>query len=111
MKIYFEDDSLVLGRYAPDFNFVIDAGGGMTHNEDALKLYLKITPDCVVYTNSLVAMDNRYCWNKELSVPELYIRRDRFSEWFRVDELTDKEIRQQHNLFSMYRNGAFRFPT
>ena len=107
MKIYFEDGYLVLGRYAPDFNFVVDAGHGATNNERYLEALLEKTPDCSVYTNSVVAVHNHYCWNNELGVPELYIRREHNGDWFRVDQLTNRELREGHNLAKMYWSGEF----
>ena len=109
MKIYFEDGYLVLGRHAPDFNFVVDASSGLTNNEKYLDLLLKETPDCAVYTNSVVAVHSKYCWNDKLKVPELYIRHTPHSEWIRVDKLTDRELRQPHHLLNLYRCGVFRF--
>lgn len=107
MKIYFEDGYLVLGRNAPDFNFVVNSDSGLTNNERYLEFLLKMTPDCTVYTNSLVAVHNKYCWNAELKIPELYIRRAPTGEWTRVDQLTQRELREGHNLLNLYWSGGF----
>lgn len=107
MKIYFEDGHLVLGRYAPDFNFVVDAEHGYSNNKKYLDFLQNTVPDCSVYTNSLVALDNRYCWNDALRVPGLYLRAGEENEFKRVDELTDKELREGHNLLALFCNGGF----
>lgn len=107
MKIYFEDGYLVLGRHAPDFNFVVDAQAGYSSNESYLNFLHKYVPDCAIYTNSLVAISNSYCWNDELKVPELYLRAGENNEFKRVDELTDRELRCGHNLLALFRNNGF----
>ena len=107
MKVYFEDGRLVHSSDVPDFNFMIDAGMGVTQNESALNLYSNLTPDCAIYTNSLVALNNKYCWNDDLKVPELYLRAGENNEFTRVDQLTDRELREGHNLMALYRNGDF----
>ena len=65
-------------------------------------------PTVSVYTNSLVALKNSYCWNDELQVSELYLRSSKTGDFVRVGTLTDKEIRKPHNLMSMWINGAFK---
>lgn len=109
MKIYFEDGYLnPSGRHAPeDFNFVVNADGGLTNNEKYLEMLLEKIPDASVYTNSLVAVHNRYCWNNILRVPELYIKPEHADEWTRVDQLTNRELREGHNLLKMYWSGEF----
>lgn len=108
MKIYFEDGRLTQSSDVPDFNFMIDAGWGVSQNENSLDNILKIVPDCVIYTNSLVALHNRYCWNPSLRIPELYLRAGENKAFTRVDHLTDRELREGHNLMALYRNGGFR---
>lgn len=107
MRIYFEDGRLICTSDVPDFNFMVDAGWGVQNNQSAMDLYLKLVPDCTIYTNSLVALSNRYCWNSELGVPELYLRAGEDKIFTRVDALTDRELREGHNLMALYRNGGF----
>lgn len=108
MKVYFEDGILYEGaqKYL-GCKFLINAGVGYTMSEWTLEKIRKEEPEASVYTNSLIALDNRYCWNEELKVPELYLK-TKTGDFVRVDELTDREIHRAHNLMAMYRNGAFK---
>ena len=95
----------------PDHVRFINAKYGPKMNEDMLdeSLDLEQTRDLnvVVVTNSLVALSNKYCWDQRTGRCELYIfRKDK--KWFvNAQELTEKEIREGHNLEALYRNGAF----
>lgn len=109
MRIYFEDRHLVFGQNVPDFDFIVDARCGYSQNKLILDSMLSRSDEnYAVYTNSLVALDNRYCWNRELGVPELYLRSGENNKFTRVDELTDRELIAGHNLLSLFRNGEFR---
>ena len=107
MKIYFEDGELRADfTLSPRPDFRIDASLGPSANEKSLNEILENNPNAVVYTNSLIALSNRYCWDSRISTPELYIRGEKMS-FQRVDSLTEREIREAHNLLYMYLNGAF----
>ena len=127
MKIYFEDGRLEYNpmQYGVPEGFrEIDAKDGYAANMYDLMELKTIDDnevDIVLYTNSLAALSNLFCWNDKLNVPELYLRAeivssiaeanqftDRILEsYVRVDKLTDKEIHKAHNLMQMYMNGAF----
>ena len=108
MIIYFEDGELRADfTLSPRPDLRIDASAGFSANEKALKDALENEDIKIVYTNSLVALSNKYCWNADKSVPDLYIRRGGHV-FDRVDNLTAKEIREAHNLMMMYMNGEFR---
>lgn len=78
MKIYFEDGRLRDWDLTTiDYDHEIDAKDGYACNREDLNNILSEMPGDVVYTNSLVALDNRYCWNDKLKVPELHIRTGR----------------------------------
>ena len=111
MQIYFEDGELKPEVRATIYaDHKIDGKNGFRQNERALDEYNKIYKNQTVriYTNSLVALSNVYCWNNELQVPELYIR-----PWFgakdfvRVDKLTSRMLREGHNLLRMYMANEF----
>lgn len=106
MKILFED-----GELDKDFgsifceNCVIDARYGFTHNDRLLQMALFSDRE-EVYTNSLISLDNVYAWNETLGVPEIYLRRN--GDWVRIDKLTNRELRRDHNILKMYFSGEFR---
>ena len=108
MKIYFEDGQLI--PYSPDTShceFRIDAANGTSFCENRLETALRFYPNCTIYTNSLLALNNKYVWDDKNKVPELYVRDSKTVKFERIDRLTDKEIRKAHNLMQMYINGAF----
>ena len=90
-------------------NHRIDGKYGFLQNQKALDTYNEYYRDhpVTIYTNSLVALSNEYCWNSELGVPELYIRPGAGRDFVRVDKLTLKALRQAHNLRRMYMANAF----
>lgn len=108
MKIYFEDGLLVTSRYLPITDYYrLDAADGPTHNKTMLDGIKECCPDRTVYTNSLIALSNEYAWNKELGVPEIYIRAGEHMNFHRIDELTERELRFAHNICKMYLAGSF----
>ena len=109
MKIYFEDDALRHhSQVSFNADYVIDAQFGVTQNINMLDWCNENKPDSIIYTNSIFAFDNKYAWNEELHVPEIYIRAGEHMVFTRIDELTTRELRQAHNLAKMYVAGEFR---
>ena len=108
MTIYFED-----GELKPDFNLSfkynkrIDSGKGFSNNLEELDKLMKSNPGATIYTNSLVALSNKYAWNETLNVPMIFIRSNPFSGFSRIDHLSKKEICRTHNILHMYINGGF----
>ena len=108
MKIYFEDGKLEeekLLSFKPDYT--IDAGFGFSANVKFLDVLSQDNTDYIIYTNSILAFDNRYAWNEELQAPEIYIRAGNDKLFTRIDELTERELREGHNLAKMYITGEF----
>lgn len=106
MKIYFEDGKLERPNSIDfKYGYMVDAGWGFTQNDSMLD-FIRITDNnASVYTNSLVALDNRLAWNEELNAPEIYLwRNDKF---VRIDQLTNRELREGHNIMKMYIAGEF----
>ena len=108
MKIYFEDGELRDWRQLPIIDFYeIDASNGYSHNKERLERIREKDYNAIVYTNQIVALQTEYCWNKELEVPELYIRAGEHMVFTRVDNLTTRQLREGHNLMKMYMSGEF----
>ena len=118
MKIYFIDG--IIGQYQYEeagrlgCSSVMDAREGyefcMT-KLDLLKVREYETGKSIsIYTNFICALNNKYVWNEETNSPDLFIKRGPtiIQKFKHVCELTDKEIRREHNLEMMYRNGAFK---
>ena len=109
MQIYFEDGELRADfTLSPRPDLRIDAAAGFSANEKALDAALKDETVKIVYTNSLVALSNKYCWNDDKTIPELYIRRPGCHTFDRIDKCTAREIRYAHNVMLLYMNGEFR---
>ena len=108
MKIYFEDGSLLSpNKLSISFDFTIDAASGVSTNIDTLDELQQREEDLVIYTNSIFAFDNRYAWNHELKVPEIYIRAGKHMLFTRIDKLTNRTLREGHNLAKLYVTGEF----
>lgn len=118
MKIYFIDGSI--GRYQSEeagrlgCSVIIDACEGYEFCLTKLDL-LKVREhqtgkDISIYTNFICALNNKYVWNEETNSPDLFIKKGPtiIQKFKHVCELTDKEIRREHNLEMMYRDGAFK---
>lgn len=109
MKIYFEDGVLTATQsLALGCDHIINAATGYSNNVSALDVIQNHNPNASIYTNSLAALSNVYCWNRALGVPELYLRAGKDKTFTRVDALTDKELHECHNLMALYQNGGFR---
>lgn len=111
MKIYFEDGLLKWDDYSKfidDYDYVVrvNAMEGPNMCIKFLDHFKGKYPDCTIYTNSIFAFSNKYAWNSRLKIPEIYIR-DENDEWTRIDELTNRELKQGHNLAKMYIAGEF----
>ncbi|MBO5969891.1 MAG: hypothetical protein J6S14_15495 [Clostridia bacterium] len=108
MKIYFEDGPLGETADLPELSCdCISAEFGISNNIEDLDYYKSARPSAVIYTNSIAAFDNRYAWNETLRAPEIYIRAGEHMTFTRIDKLTERELRQAHNLGKMYLAGEF----
>lgn len=106
MKIYFEDGQL----HRPNsinfkYHYLVDARYGYTSNAALLNCIKNLDNDVSVYTNSVVALNNDFAWNDVLKVPEIYLVKE--DEFIRIDKLTDRELREGHNIMKMYMSGEF----
>ena len=108
MQIYFEDGELRSVNQLPvKPDIVIDAGKGLTESFRLLGFAKETNPNCIVYTNAITAFNNRYAWNDSLKVPEIYIRAGEHLIFTRIDNLTERELREGHALAKLYISGEF----
>lgn len=112
MIVYFEDGSLIDENRSVDIvdgaEFIrVDAGIGYSNCRKMLRYIKDHFPfDIKVYTNSLDAFSNFWCWDDEKKIPMIYIK-DKNGKWKLISELTTKELRMAHNLEKLYVNGVF----
>ena len=113
LKIYFEDSKISYYFSSLPFepDYVVDASNGVTSNlkyldsiEEMSRLRKK---DFILYTNSILALSNKYAWNEKTNSSEIYIRRWKDEDFININDLTDREIRYAHNIAKMYINGEF----
>lgn len=109
MKIYFEDGQLLKQSSLPfKYDHKIDAAEGYSYCDDALE-YLRVNDSTsVVYTNTIVALNREYAWNRDYGVFEIYMRCGDDNAFHRIDELTQRELREAHNIMKMYMANEFR---
>lgn len=110
MKIYFEDGLLKNSIDDPfvDTYTVISAIHGVSININDLEELKQMNDNSIViYTNSIFAFSNRYAWNSELQAPEIYIRAGEHMVFTRIDTLTERVLREGHDLAQLYIAGEF----
>lgn len=86
---------------------ILDAARGPSDNIERLELARLNYYDCVIFTNSLVALDHRYGWNKKENHTDIYFYVESKHDFVRCDELAGREIREGHSIMKMFLNGAF----
>lgn len=124
MKIFFEDGKLrsllspkqysssgsndeILG-----LNYIIanvDAGSGCSKVISNLEKCLSIDKrtNVAVYTNSILALEPQYTWDKILGKHEVYFRSP-YGWWVHVDELTNRDLHKEiYKISKMYMSGEF----
>lgn len=110
MIVYFEDGKLNLCKAVLEIGelpFEVDAGMGYSDCRRNLRWIKDTQPfNAKVYTNSLDAFSNFWCWDDEKKIPMIHIR-DRSGKWRLISDMTDKELRMAHNLEKLYVNGIF----
>jgi hypothetical protein len=108
MKIYFEDGKLLPQDMLPfKYDHKIDAGEGYSYCEDALQYLRANEPRSVVYTNTITALCNIFAWNRDYGVFEIYMRCENDNAFHRIDKLTQRELREAHNIMKMYMANEF----
>ena len=109
MIVYFEDGQVTDSMYSDNGKRMktVDAGNGYSCCRKMLREIEENYPfETEVYTNSLDALSNYWCWDDSKGIPMIYLR-DSTGDWVHITCLTDREIRRHHNLEKMYVNGVF----
>ena len=115
MRVYFYDGLLSAAPLiealqmsnACELRF-IDAGDGVKRNIEDLDrdvCYREMN----VLTNSILALDHCYAWNKKEKHTDIYLWVDELDDYIRIDRLTEREIREAHCIGKMYLAGCFRY--
>ena len=90
---------------------VFYASAGYQSNMNRLNDLLEKHKDdeFTILTNCLYLMDNEYCWNEKENKCELYFIICEEYGFFRINvqDCTNRQIRQGHNIEKMYRAGEF----
>lgn len=108
MIVFFEDGPIKDNDlFLDEQMFKVDAGMGFSYCRDILwMINNNFSFDTKVYTNSLYAFSNCWCWNEEKQTPMIYVR-DKNYNWKLISELTTRELRRAINLEKLYINGEF----
>jgi hypothetical protein len=110
MKIYFEDGPLLTRKILHPYYYIIDASFGYNYTHHELELIQKLEEKreahIIVYTNAPIAFSNIYAWDEEAQVPQIYIR-NKEGIFTRIDEMTNRELKQGHNLWRLYEANEF----
>lgn len=110
MKILFYDGSISWWACPSSFSNYnrLDGSFGYTDTIKTIDLYKEnLGEDEAVLTNSIVALDHKYGWNKKENHTDIYFYVKSKRDFVRCDKLTEKEIRKGHNIMKMFMNGAF----
>ena len=106
MKIYFYDGEL---PYEPmsreNIIITIDAKYGHKACVRLVNLY-RGRNDVSVLTNYTYLL-NSFGWNEQENKWDVWIWQEKSMQWKNVQDLTDRELRQAHNLERLYRAGEF----
>lgn len=109
MIVFFEDGSIETNtlRFKGKELLKVNAKMGYSHCRKQLRDIKETHPfNTMVYTNSLDAFSNFWCWSDEEKTPLIYVR-DKNGMWTLISELTTRELRASHNLAKLYVNGEF----
>lgn len=89
-----------------DFYTRINADRGYSDNLKHAERCKNDSLEHVIFTNQIALLSHEFGWRNDLEEPErIYIYKA--GKLIHVRELTNKEIRESHNIMQMYMNGAF----
>lgn len=109
MKIYFEDGKINAHNEPRGVIAHVDAQLGPTYAYTRL-MYIKeqYKKKAAVYTNSVIALLHAasLAWNKDAEHFEIYLR-CKSGEWKNIHDLTNRELREGHNIWKLWWSGEF----
>lgn len=85
--------------------YIIDAACGISRGKRYAEQLEQSHPDSFVLTNQIVLLSNEYAWKDNQCKAYLWHHDD--AEFINLQDLTDKDIRNAHNLSKMYIAGSF----
>lgn len=106
MKVYFEDGVLTYDT-APHMAFWVDAARGSNYCFNQAKyIQNSFVGNVSIYTNDLIILLNasEFAWNGDTF--EIYLRNTK-GEWKLLKDLTNRELRQGHNIYRLWFAGEF----
>lgn len=106
MKIYFEDGIIDTRKIPIVPDYIVDAADGVSNNLNLLYSLSVESPKCIIYTNSILALENRYAWNDKRKTPDIFIRGE-CGAFRKITKFTGRELRRGHNLKKLYISGEF----
>ena len=89
----------------------ISALNGDSHAYSLCEAYRKDEePNFIVTNNSLLFSFHKFIWDHEKGVFNLWMWKDddnmEVGEFVHINELTERELMEYHNIYKMWRNGA-----
>lgn len=104
MKVYFEDDVLYdIPEGCEDS--LISANGGVSYCLKELDWWKRYDPSCPIYTNFLLALSPKYCWDDVNDVCDAYVRRG--GKWVNLQDTTSRKLNKNFNIPKLYLAGEF----
>ena len=83
----------------------LSAADGPTWDLSWMERYYAVKPTGAVITNSVIILNNTYAWNDKTNSCDIWFWKN--GKWVNIQDTTEREIRQGHNIMHMYLNGAF----
>ena len=82
----------------------LNGAEGYKYNHEIADKAMKIFEYNIFITNMVSFLDNAIAWNKAEKRSLIWIYEN--GGWVNIHELTNKELRQGHNIEKIYRNGG-----
>ena len=89
--------------------YITESKDGYKVNVSRIEEMVQKHPDMIVLTNLPYLLSHEYAWNEKEGKSEIYLWSDiDYQDGFRsVHDLTNRDIRNAHNIEKKYRSGEF----